>query len=100
VIRALSTALATPDLAGPINATAPEPVTNAEFTRELGKALSRPTLLRLPAPLLEMALGDLAREGLLASTRVIPARLDSLGFEFEHPSVGPALQALLQIRKT
>jgi len=95
VIRVIATVLATPDLAGPVNATAPEPVTNAEFTRELGKALSRPTLLRLPAPLLEAVLGDLAREGLLASTRVLPARLDSVGFDFEHPSLAPALRALL-----
>jgi uncharacterized protein len=100
VIRVIATALANPDVTGPINSTAPEPVTNAEFTRELGKALSRPTLLRLPAPLLETVLGDLAREGLLASTRVLPTRLETLSFEFEHPSLAPALQTLLQIRKT
>lgn len=99
VIRVISLALTSPALAGPINVTTPNPVTNAEFTRELGKALSRPTLLHLPAPLLELVLGDLAREGLLASTRVIPARLEALGFEFEHASLGPALQAILQIRK-
>jgi hypothetical protein len=74
-------------------------VTNAEFTCELGHALRRPTLLRLPAPLLEWVLGDLAREGLLASTRATPARLETLSFEFEHPSLPPALRALLEHRE-
>jgi len=86
----------TNDLAtGPINATAPEPVTNAAFSRALGRALHRPSLLPAPAFALRLALGEMAGPLLLASQRVLPARALELGFAFTHPRLGPALEALL-----
>jgi uncharacterized protein (TIGR01777 family) len=84
------------DLAvGPINATAPEPVTNREFSKALGTALHRPSLLPAPGFALRLLLGEMAGPLLLASQRVIPARAQQLGFEFSYPRLEPALQSLL-----
>ena len=81
---------------GALNATAPNPVTNAEYTRVLGAAVGRPTLLRVPTFALSTALGsEMARETLLASQRVRPARLEATGFEFRHPELPGALAAAL-----
>jgi len=79
---------------GPINATAPEPVTNREFSTALGAALHRPSLLPAPAFALRVLLGEMAGPLLLASQRVIPARAQELGFEFSYRRLQPALQAL------
>ena len=79
-------------LAGAVNATAPTPVTNAVFTRALGRALHRPTVATVPALALKLALGSgVASEVVLASQRVIPARLESAGFVFDHPDIDGAL---------
>jgi uncharacterized protein len=94
-VGVLLAALACEDLSGPVNVTAPGAVRNAEFTRALGQALGRPTVLRVPAAVLEGLLGELARETLLASTRVAPARLQALGFPFRDPAIEPALARLL-----
>ena len=84
------------DLAvGPINATAPEPVTNREFSKALGTVLHRPSLLPAPGFALRLLLGEMAGPLLLASQRVIPARAQQLGFEFSYPRLKPALQSLL-----
>ncbi|WP_283133816.1 TIGR01777 family oxidoreductase [Rhizohabitans arisaemae] len=81
---------------GPVNLTAPEPVTNAAFTKALGRALHRPTLpIPVPAFGLRLALGELADEGVLISQRIRPGVLTELGYPFLHPSVGPALEAVL-----
>jgi uncharacterized protein (TIGR01777 family) len=89
-------AMADAGLRGPVNATAPHPVTNAELTRALGRAVHRPALLAVPRPALALALGaDLADEMLLASQRVRPARLTSAGHRFEHPDLDAALTAVL-----
>jgi hypothetical protein len=77
-----------------VNATAPEPVTNAEFTRSLARALGRPALVPAPAPALRLALGE-AAEVLLASQRVVPATAQALGFRFDHPTLDSALAAEL-----
>ncbi|TQS30850.1 TIGR01777 family oxidoreductase [Microbispora sp. KK1-11] len=84
------------ELAGPVNLTAPEPVTNAEYTAALAKALRRPTM-PLPAPrlALRLALGEFAEEALLAGQRVLPRRLLDAGHRFAHPTVGEALAAVL-----
>lgn len=79
---------------GPINATAPNPVTNTEFSRALGRALHRPSLLPAPAFALRLLLGEMAEPLLLASQRVLPARAQALGFEFAYPTLAPALEAL------
>jgi uncharacterized protein (TIGR01777 family) len=93
-VRAIKFTLDRPDIAGPVNLTAPEPVTNAEFTKALAKAVGRPTLLTLPSPVLSAALGELASE-LLASTRVVPARLLQAGFAFRDPDIRTALTTIV-----
>jgi hypothetical protein len=86
----------TGDRSGPYNLTAPNPVTNGEFTAALHKALHRPDFpwLRVPAPALRLALGEMSAE-LLTSARVLPARLQEAGFAFEHETIGEALAAEL-----
>lgn len=90
-IRALRFAMAEPALAGPVNLTGPAPVTNAEFTAALGRALNRPAPLLLPGFAARAAFGELADEGLLASQRAIPAELEQAGFQFRHNTIGEAL---------
>ena len=86
----------TPTIEGPVNLTAPHPVTNSEFTKALGAALHRPTLL--PTPLLPIKLlfgAELVKEMLLSSARVVPKALQDSGFVFEHPDLKEALAAAL-----
>ncbi len=94
-VAAIRMALIAPALAGPVNVCAPEPVTNAAFTRALARALGRPALLAVPAFALRLALGQLAEETLLASTRMVPTRLERAGFAFRDPALGPTLERLL-----
>ena len=85
------------DLAGPVNLTAPEPVTNAELTRALAATLHRPAALVVPAGVLRIALGELSAE-LLGSSRVLPATLERAGFPFRNAAIGPALAAAVADR--
>jgi uncharacterized protein len=95
LVRLIVHAIATPTLAGPVNATAPAPVTNAAFASALGRALRRPALLAAPAAPLRLALGAFAEELLLRGQRVVPhAALDS-GFRFIHPGIDDALAAIV-----
>jgi len=87
-------AVETADVSGIVNGVAPEPATNAAFTRELGRALGRPTILPVPAVALRLLLGEMAAI-LLASQRVTPARTLASGFSFRFPALGPALDDLL-----
>ena len=90
-------AIANPALTGPLNATAPEPVTNAAFTKALGRVVHRPALFVVPRPALALALGaDLANEMLLASQRVMPEKLTSSEFSFVHPRLESALTTLME----
>jgi uncharacterized protein (TIGR01777 family) len=82
-------------LQGPVNLTAPEPVTNAAFTGAVGRALHRPARFIVPAPALRLALGGFADEGALISQRVLPDRLSKAGFTFRHPDIDTALAAVL-----
>ena len=86
-------ALANASVTGPLNATAPNPVTNQEFMRTLGRALSRPTFLSVPAIALRLALGEMAG-AVLTGQRVLPAKAQSLGFEFRYPQLDEALRAI------
>jgi hypothetical protein len=84
------------DLSGPVNAVAPRPVTNREFTEALGKALSRPTPLPVPAFALRLAVGgEMADALLLASARVVPKRLLDTGYSFRSPELETTLLRLL-----
>jgi uncharacterized protein len=80
---------------GPVNLTAPEPVRNREFARELGRALRRPALLPVPAAALKLAFGEMAEDTILGSARVHPAQLLRDGYEFRFPALAPALQHVL-----
>ncbi len=90
-VRALLFAIADDNLAGPVNFTGPAPVTNAEFTGALGRALNRPTPMIVPGFALRAVLGEFADEGLLYGQRAIPAALERAGFVFHHNTVGEAL---------
>jgi uncharacterized protein (TIGR01777 family) len=87
--------LATPGLAGPVNAVAPEPVTNATFAATLARVLRRPALIPAPAFAIGAVFGEMARGTILASQRARPAALESAGFRFAHPSLATALRAEL-----
>jgi len=96
-IAALKFLLGRGDLSGPVNVTAPAPVTNAEFTAALNVAAggrSRPWL-RVPAPLLRVAIGEVSVE-LLSSARVLPGRLQEAGYEYRYPALPGALRAELE----
>uniref|UniRef100_A0A7V4XTU7 TIGR01777 family protein n=1 Tax=Acidobacterium capsulatum TaxID=33075 RepID=A0A7V4XTU7_9BACT len=79
-----------------VNVVAPNPVRNADFTRQLGHALHRPAILPAPAFALRLVFGEMADQALLASTRVAPTRLQQKGFEFHHPTLAEALRHELQ----
>lgn len=80
---------------GPVNAVAPNPVTNAELTKALGETLHRPTFMRVPRRIATLVGGDLARELILMSQRVVPQKLLDSGFTFTYPEVGDALERYL-----
>ena len=95
LVRLIAHALAKPELSGPINATAPIPVTNRKFTEELGRRLQRPAVFRIPAGLLHRVAGDFADELLLGGQRVIPNKALSSGFVFRHETLRSAFEAIL-----
>ncbi|MBM7490058.1 uncharacterized protein (TIGR01777 family) [Micromonospora luteifusca] len=82
------------DIAGPVNVVGPNPVTNAEFTREFARQLHRPAIIPIPALALKVALGGFAHEA-LTSTRVVPTVLTRAGYPFRHPTLPEALHAAL-----
>lgn len=85
-----------PDLQGPVNAVAPQAVTNTEFTKALGRVLHRPTVFPLPAFAARLAFGEMADELLLGSTRVIPTRLQVAGYQFQSPEIESALTTAIR----
>lgn len=97
VVGAIHHALTHEELVGPVNGTAPDSVTNREFTKTLGRVLGRPTLFPLPAFVARLMLGEMADELLLASTRVLPKRLQESGYEFQSPHLESALRHVLNL---
>jgi uncharacterized protein (TIGR01777 family) len=91
--RVVSFLLSTEKMQGPVNLVAPNPVTNKEFSRTLGRVLGRPTLFGVPKFALELAFGDMADDTVLASQRVLPRRLLEAGFDFQHSTLESALRA-------
>jgi len=87
-------AIDTASVTGPINATAPNPVTNAEFSRALARTLGRPSALPAPGFALRILVGEFADDGLLKGQRVVPARATQLGFRFVYTDVHGALNAI------
>ncbi|MEU8453356.1 TIGR01777 family oxidoreductase [Streptomyces griseoaurantiacus] len=94
-VAALRFALDTGSLSGPVNLTAPNPLTNAEITRAMGRVLHRPALVPTPEALLRVALGEMAGD-ILVSQRVLPAKLLDAGFHFAFPGIEEALRAALR----
>ena len=94
IARLFQFAIENDSVSGPINGTAPNPVTNREFTKTLGKVLSRPTIIPMPAFGAKLALGEMAEALILASTRVIPRKAQESSFEFSHPDLESGLRSL------
>jgi uncharacterized protein (TIGR01777 family) len=94
VINLTLFSLSNSNVRGAVNATAPEPVSNSEFTKELAAALHRPAIFPVPKLALSILFGEMAGV-LLSSQRVIPEAAKSAGFEFQHPKLAPALRRLL-----
>lgn len=87
-------AITTPSMKGPVNLTAPNPVTNTEFARALGRALHRPAFMPAPAFALRLLLGEMADALLLSGQRAVPAKAAQSGFTFKYPRVDDALRAI------
>jgi len=97
-VAAILFCLTEEQMSGPVNLTAPTPVTNAEFTKALGHALHRPTLLPIPTPALKVLFGEaIVHEMLLGGTRALPAKLEQAGFRWLHPLLDGALQDILNL---
>lgn len=97
VIGAIYHAIIDETVAGPVNTVSPNPVTNKEFTKILGKVLNRPTLLSVPAFAARIAMGgEVADEMLLSSVRAVPIRLLDMGYDFQYPELEGALRHLLE----
>ena len=95
VTGAIYHTLVTDSLKGPVNVTAPNPATNKEFTDTLGKVLNVPTVMPMPAFAAKFAFGEMAKDLLLASTKVAPKRLADSGYEFQYPELENALKHIL-----
>ncbi len=87
--------LNTDTIIGAVNLVSPNPVTNSEFTKILGKVISRPTIFPVPEIALKMLLGQMAQELLLASSKVYPKKLENTGYEFAYPDLELAFRHLL-----
>jgi uncharacterized protein (TIGR01777 family) len=96
LVGAISHAILADSLRGPVNAVAPHPVTNREFTDTLGSVLWRPTIFPLPAFAARMVMGEMADELLLASARINPTRLLASGYKFRFPELKGALRHVLE----
>ncbi len=95
LVRAIAFAIDRDRVAGPVLGVAPNPVTNLQFTKTLGRVLRRPTILPVPAFGLRLLFGEMADAALLASQRAEPHRLRDAGFEFDDPELEPALRSML-----
>lgn len=95
VVGIVHFALSNDTLRGPVNAVAPNAVTNAEFTGALARVLHRPAILPMPGFALRLLLGEMAQALLLSSQRVVPRKLQGLGYTFESPVLEPALASIL-----
>jgi uncharacterized protein (TIGR01777 family) len=94
-VRLVSWMITAEGARGPVNATSPSPVTNADFSRALGRALGRPSLLPAPAFALRIAMGEMADALLLSGQRALPARATDLGFSFRYSGIDEALVSVL-----
>jgi uncharacterized protein len=95
VVGTIHHALENDSVEGPVNVGSPNPLTNAEYTKVLGKVLNRPTIFAVPAPAIRIVIGGMADALLLASQRMEPAKLKETGYDFRYPELEGALRHLL-----
>jgi uncharacterized protein len=95
LVRIIIFALENENLRGAYNATAPNPVTNEEFVKTLGKVINRPTILPTPAFAIKLLFGEMGETLLLQGNRVVPKRLQEAGFEFKYTDLETAFRAVL-----
>lgn len=98
LVSVIEHCLENPALQGPVNAVAPASVPNSVFTKALGRALSRPTFIPMPAFAARLVMGEMANELILASARVTPEKLTREGFKFEDADIEGALRYCLQAK--
>jgi uncharacterized protein len=96
LVQIIHFALENENLGGAVNATAPNPVNNKEFTETFGKVLNRPTLIPVPAFGIKLLFGEMGETLLLQGARVVPKRLQEAGFEFKFPDLENALKHILE----
>jgi uncharacterized protein (TIGR01777 family) len=96
VVGAIEHSLTHADISGPVNATAPMPATNRDFTKTLGSVLKRPTIFPMPEIVAKLAIGEMASDLLLGSARVMPNRLSESNYTFKYPALDGALRHLLE----
>ncbi len=96
VVGAIYHCIQTESLSGPVNVASPNPVTNREFTKTLGRVLRRPTIFPMPAAVARLALGEMADELLLSSARLEPQKLKASGYSFRFPQLEAALRHVLR----
>lgn len=94
ILGAMDFLIQHPELNGPFNLTAPNPVTNKTLTKTLAKILHRPSFLKIPAPIVKILFGEMGEELLLASQNVLPEKLTKAGYVFKYTSLEPALKSL------
>lgn len=92
LVRAIAFCVENESVSGPVNAVSPEPLTNYDFTKGVGKVLKRPTIFPLPAFMARLVLGEMADELLLSSIRVVPNQLQQHGFKFDQPDLISCLE--------
>lgn len=97
LLRLIEFAVDTDSLRGPVNAVAPNPVTNEEFTKALGEVLGRPTFIPVPGFAITLLYGEMGEALVLGGNNVVPKKLQEVGFEFKHTEVGEALKAVLEV---
>jgi NAD dependent epimerase/dehydratase family enzyme len=97
-IAMVTWAIETPAVSGVYNATSPSPVTNAEFSRAIGRALHRPSWLPVPGFALRIIVGELANVALINGQRVVPKRALAAGFTFQYPTIDEAMKDAVKSR--
>ena len=98
-VGAIVHALTAADLRGPVNVVSPQPVTNRQFTKALGKVLGRPTIFPVPGPVARVIFGEMAGELLLASQQVFPFRLEGSGYRFQYRELEGALREIMKAER-
>lgn len=96
LVKTIVFAIENENVVGPFNATAPNPAQNEEFTDTLGKVLNRPTILPIPAFGVKLLFGEMGETLLLEGNRVLPKKLEDLGFEFDYPKLEDALRHIIK----